>query len=230
MSNIPNLNMYFLNNKDKFSSNNTSNEEIPISKAFAKIFYSIFDMGNILDVNNLNLDALKIIIGNEENKYKANNLIYFLYNKMHEELNSKKNNNIVINDNSDKTNMAKQIDISKNQFDDGNKSIISDNFYFRIVNENKCLFCNNCLYECEMLNNIVFSLSNVIQYKQNECINGFQSVNIYDCFNYYFQSVSSESCENCGSQPTTKKLLNSLPNIINLFQLFIYYMINIYSR
>ena len=210
MTNISYLNIYFLNHKPK----NNNNGQLMISTAFAELIYNMIYKKND-NIHTLNLDTFKKKIGNKKDSYEANNLFIFLYNTMHKELNTKNNNGIVINDNSDRANKQNQIEKKKREFNGKNDSVIIDTFYFLIVKEYKCVFCNSVLYDCEMNHHLIFSLNNIIKYKTNICQKkGFLDVDIYDCFDYF--SKSKKPCDMCPNETEIKNTLNTLPKIMTV--------------
>jgi ubiquitin C-terminal hydrolase len=108
-------------------------------------------------------------------------LILFLLEKMHNELNSPIYN---IPDNSKVPNSSNFIEVYKefvSYFENNNKSIISDEFYFFTNNISTCQYCSTMIHNTQSNNILFFPLEEVRKYKNYRN----NIVTILDCFDYY---------------------------------------------
>ena len=122
-------------------------------------------------------------------------LILFLLETMHKELNNPKNINIINNKNIDATNFVEVFNDFSNYYISKNKSIISDEFYGFNNTTTVCGFCQIPTFNVQSYNILFFPLEEVRNYKEYD----FNSVNIYDCFDYYQKQdiYHSFHCNNC---------------------------------
>ena len=171
------------------------------------------------NINSLNLDNLKQFICNNQNNYQPNTLISFLYFKLNEELSQENhnNNNNIINYNSNKTNLLYELYKCKSNI---KKSIILDNFCFEFIKIYKCNCCKLYTYDCTLFNSIHFSLEKTWKYKVNKEKNGFaSSINIYDCFNFYFNTLFTYLCNSCNNAGNSLNKMYSLPDFLTIILL-----------
>ena len=194
-----------------------------ISKQFLEASNNLFDENKNLQPSNF--DNFKEIINQESNLFiesSENNVKYFfLYQKMHNELNEKNNVNEIEEFDSDQT--VPEIELYKciNNFELKNKSIISDIFYFSQVNIKKCIKCGVCLYNFTMHNNLIFLLEKTKLYKESKQ-NPFESINLYDCFEYYTTKENKifdnkMNCESCKEKYEISNKISTLPEIFTIF-------------
>jgi ubiquitin carboxyl-terminal hydrolase 2/21 len=159
----------------------------------------------------------------------AKDLINFILQELHEELNNAKINpienqeNMIFNVNQyDENQMFLNFieEFKKNQ-----KSIISDIFYFIIETKTECLNCRKInrmrginnpvyLYNFQIMNFLIFPLEEIRKYKINICQQNFQEVDLIDCFIYYqkvdyMQGENQMWCSNC-NQNAPSQYMTSL--------------------
>ena len=163
------------------------------------------------------LSTVQCIIGNDKNNYGCSYLINFLYNQIHNELNERKlhvNNNDFYFSGIDLTTELFHL---RNLFEQNNKSIISDNFYFEFININRCINCQTNLYNCTMKNQLTFDLDKVLNFKLKKEQN-FENIGIYDCFSYLINNQKNFICQKCNNYCTNSSysILNSLPEIFTI--------------
>ena len=208
MCNISPLVNYFLNNKQIFQQIQKNDNKYIVSKSFSEIIYNISDVKNI---NSLNLDNLKQFIYNSQNNYNPNTLISFLYFQLHKELSDENDNNNIICYNYNKTNLLQELYNCRNSI---KKSIILDNFCFEFITINRCMCCNLCTYDCCQFNSFHFSLEETLINKRNIVRNGFESININDCFNFCFNTLFTDLCKSCNNTANIFNKIYSLPDIM----------------
>jgi ubiquitin C-terminal hydrolase len=194
LSNTKELSRYFLT---KFQYIQYDNDRI-ISNEYYKLLKHLWDEKNIRNKPYAPY-GFKNIISQEDSLFegiKANDsrdLINFLLERMHQELNIVKYNNNNITDINISNNPYYQIDkktvfqIFINNYTKNYNSIISDLFYG--VNEIKteCLGCNKIKYNYELFYFLEFHLEQVNIIKQNNKNKNIKDhdIDIYDFFEYY---------------------------------------------
>ena len=152
--------LQILNNIREFSeylcTNDISKENCPISNSLKTIF---------LDLRNPKynykylypIDFQDVVVNNNPNFIKnepndSRELIQYLLNSIHKELNSNKNKNYPDNDESDVTNWKDTLKYEKDYFNYENKSIITDLFYGIQATETYCYNCKKISYVFEHFN------------------------------------------------------------------------------
>ena len=210
LSNIKNLVEYFLKEKK-----NLENSEKNISKVLLETIEEIGSKKNLTNYNKFD------ILINKFKNYKENNksefLIDFLYTNIHNELNEKKNAYLNYDINfSNETDLTNKLYHLRNNFENNNKSIISDIFYFELININECLNCKSKLYNIEFAYKIVFVLDEILQFKL-ECSKAY--LDLKDCFKTVFQPKQDKFyCKTCKQNFNCLSYynLNSLPEILTI--------------
>ena len=163
----------------------------------------------------------------------SKDLINFLLEKLHEELNlgSNKNFNSKLVSHADQKDETKMLSIFLKDLQERYKSIISDLFYGIIETKSQCLTCQNTKYNFQVFSFLEFPLQQVNEFcfkngmRQNFTGNGNPDINLYECFSHY-QSISTMNgnnqifCNDCGKNCDALygTFLYSMPNylIINL--------------
>ena len=210
LSNIKNLVEYFLKEKK-----NLENPEKIISKVLLETIEEIGSKKNLTNYNKF--DILINKFKNDKENNKSEFLIDFLYTNIHNELNEKKN--AYVNDDinfSNETDLTNKLYHLRNNFENINKSIISDNFYFELININECLNCKSKLYNIEFAYKIVFGLDEISQFKL-EFSKAY--LDLKDCFKTVFQSKQDKFyCKTCKQNFNCLSYynLNSLPEILTI--------------
>ena len=128
----------------------------------------------------------------------SKDLLNFLLERLHKELNKKKIENENINNDDPDTERAQlSEEVMKNifikNFTKNYRSIISDNFYFAMETKVKCFGCNLIKYNFQVCPFIEFPLEEVNKYCYSKgklsCLVNYDGsnpdVNIYNCFEYY---------------------------------------------
>ena len=183
-SNVGRLKTYLLNKNIYQDLENNKNSTKKLSFALAEVlknlweklehrFYAPNNFKNLISEMN---PLFKGIAAND-----PKDLILFLLEKIHNELNSPIYN---IPDKSKVPNSSNFIEVYKefvSYFENNNKSIISDEFYFFTNNISTCQFCSTMIHNTQSNNILFFPLEEVRKYKNYRN----NIVTILDCFDYY---------------------------------------------
>ena len=197
-----NLKNYFMNRKLMYQSIPKGNNSL--SKEFYKVinnlwknsyhgksYYTPRDFKNIISQKN---PLFQGIAAND-----SKDLIIFLYETMHTELNNPTNQ---YNFGQNIRNNQELVNFRNNYYSN-NSSIFSKIFYFEQQSELKCMSCNYNKVSYTIYNIIIFPLEKVREYMVTKYNGkGFESVKLEDCFeNYQQDEILSGSnqiyCNNC---------------------------------
>ena len=217
LSNTPTLAEYFLN-EFKLNENDGSKK---LSNAFYVLLKHLWKK-NAKKKSFPPNDFKKVL--SEENPLfsgiaanDSKDLLNFILERLHKELNKKENDNENINiynneQNLDQAQLNEEMmkTIFFKDFTKNYRSIISDNFYFTMETKVKCLGCNLIKYNFQVNPFIEFPLEEVNKYLYSQGrlmslvnLDGSNpDVNIYNCFEYYnkIDLMSGENkmyCNNC---------------------------------
>ena len=166
----------------------------------------------------------------------SKDLINFLLERLHKELNDINEDNIKINNytmnQNDQLNENKMLNLFLNEFQNRYKSIISDLFYGVMETKSQCQKCQNIKFNFQVYSFIEFPLEQVNFYcfskgKRSKFLNNNKNpdVDLYECFEYYgkmdlMTGDNQMYCNlcNCLCDALYGTLLYSTPNflIINL--------------
>ena len=185
LSNIKDLSDYLISHFGKFDI-----EKQPLAVSFSSLVYNLFHT----DKKYIAPELFKKIIGMLNPLFEgfhaadAKDLIFFLLEKLHQELN--KLSNVPEQSNIDYAQLEKDSydkDKMLNHFikdySEKNKSIISDTFYGTICSTMKCNKCNKIKYSFQTFNLLIFQLKNVKENRQKTLNNNNKyKLNIYDAF------------------------------------------------
>jgi hypothetical protein len=143
-----------------------------------------------------------------------NDLLIFILNTLHYELNSKKNNEQIIrmphNYYFSPENVIQNGIIN---FTNNNKSKISDVVSWFQLSESKCTNCRISTFNFNYFHTFDLDIKNTYKYYSK---NGKNSINIYDCLSYGLKPKQSKSyCYNCKSRALNYKQsrIYSPPNV-----------------
>ena len=153
----------------------------------------------------------------------SKDLILFLYQEMHKELNELDDNNEEFeNFDSDQTDPEIEVFKCINNFQIKNKSIISDLFYFHQANITRCCNCGKTTYNFSMYNILIFPLEKTRLYKLTK-ENNFLNVNIFDCFECHTMDErnlpgNTMYCNSCKieSDYLMSNKISSLPEVFTI--------------
>ena len=119
-----------------------------------------------------------LLQGIQANVFK--DLVLFIYENIHRELNNPSKNPNEINFN----NIPKELVQFRQNYYSQNYSIISEIFYYEHSNVVECQACKFKTYNFNAMNNIIFPLAKVRLFLQKKFPNGFRVVTLDDCFDY----------------------------------------------
>jgi ubiquitin C-terminal hydrolase len=194
LSNTDKLTNFFLSNYESNNSNKI------MSNAYYNIIKELWNPEN----NNKSISPTKfkeilsqenlLFAGNKPNDSK--DLINFLIQRLHKELN---NNDIQNNNDNYNTqienqlNEQKMLDIFQKEYKIKYNSIISDLFFGTLEIKSQCQNCKNIKYNFQVFNYIEFPLESVNQYcaktgkriNYNMDNNKSPDIDLYECFEYY---------------------------------------------
>ena len=145
------------------------------------------------------LKSLNCIYDNYQRK-NPNELLVFILNTLHNELNlADKNSNEINNYQKDPQNEYRNF-----LFND--KSIISETLTFCQWNEISCTNCKSSLSKFRAFNTYDLDINNTFQNLEQK-----RSLNIYDCLNYQFNKTQALYCYSCG-EITSKTIISKIIN------------------
>ena len=233
LSNTNGLTKYFLN-EFKYDPNDItkkmSNEYYKVlinlwDKNKKKGSYSPNDFKNVLSVEN------PLFAGIQANDSK--DLINFLLERFHSELNKKNNQQVNINYNVNQLNEMETLGKFLQDFQNNYKSIISDCFYGVLETKNQCSGCNTIKYNFQIYSFLEFPLEQVNIYcfqngRRNALINNDGSkpdVDLLECFDYY-QKIEMMTGDNQMYCNFCQANLNAYYNT-SLYSLPLYLIINL---
>ena len=192
--------------KDYFLDDNTYNQYIStkpasLTKCFAdvlrKIWSSTYEQSypprefkNKISIMN---PLFKGIQAND-----SKDLVLFIYENIHTELNNPSQNPNQINLN----NIPNELYQFRQSYYSQNYSIISKTFYYEQSSIMQCQNCNYKTFNFNIMNIIIFPLEKIRLYMEKKNPNGFSMVTLYDCFDQNQQpellfGANQIYCNNC---------------------------------
>ena len=146
----------------------------------------------------------------------SKDLIIFIYETIHAEINEQRNFNININDN-------QELALFRKDYYSKNCSFLIDIFYFEQQSELTCLNCNFTKISYNIANIIIFPLEKVREYMIKKSPQGFISVTLDNCFENFqeVELLSGENqifCNNCYrmSNATTGNKIFTSPEVMTI--------------
>ena len=182
-ANIEQLNQYFLSKE-----NETKICKNKLSKNFLEVIKNIKEYGNIKDDNLLNFKKLIVEMNSSFKEIKDNapkDLILFLVETMHNELNKVKNDSNYKDDQLNIYDIDKCFQSYERYFLNNFKSVFSDNFYGIYDTQVKqiSLSFTSISHKINYFNIMIFELEEVKKFK-NIILNDIP-ISINKCFEYY---------------------------------------------
>ena len=216
LGNIRNIVSFFLNPKNvNYLNNNVANK--PLSFVFERLlihFYPYPEKDNKELYDPKPFFTVLGLLNIEYNTFQRRNpcdLITFILNTLHIELNQVKIENLNLNLIENKKDKNLVIHNSLKKLKCSENSIIYNNFNWFEIKELKCLACNNIIYELRTFS--TFSLN--IQESYKKIGNQKKALTLYDCLEYY-KSVKQQNlyCNHCKIQKESLSTTNifSSPN------------------
>ena len=213
LCNIPVLQQFFLYNNDLYQNPNAI-----LSKAFGDVMRNLynrtknkisFSPHHFKDVISEMNPLFKGIAAND-----SKDLILFLLEKMHEELNVPQNY-------IPEPNLSEDLLIFRQTYYSVNCSILQKTFIHEMESKIKCCNCGFETYNYSAHNFLIFPLEKVRQYKINKYPQGFIYVNLDDCLEQqqsieYLQGDSMIYCNGCKQICVAENIntMNTCPDIL----------------
>ena len=196
LGNIYDLATYFLEpNNQSFINNNI--KTMSLSFVIERLFIHLYPYPEKDEPEIYGNEKVLGILSNYNILYKSTktrnpiDLINFMLYTIHNELNTKKSFNKVLNCDHFDRNSVIGSEISN--FINSNDSIISNLFSYFEIKENHCTLCKKIKYEVQHFKTFDLDISNCFSKNENKIIN------IYDCLNYLSNSKKQNmQCQNCG--------------------------------
>ena len=199
LSNTYELTNYFLKN---FNYNENDNNKI-MSNEYYKLIKNLWNRKN--NNKSFSPESFKDVLSKANPLFagiQANDskdLINFLIESLHKELNLSNENNIKVNNyianQNDQLDENKMLTIFLNEFQTNYNSIISNLFYGVMETKSQCQKCYNIKYNFQIYSFVEFPLEQVNIYcfntgKRNNVMNNNNKnpdVDLYECFEYYIK-------------------------------------------
>jgi CCR4-NOT transcription complex subunit 7/8 len=197
---------------------------LKLSKAYRNLLINIFFPEKVYNMNRQSYNPSKFrntlyqlnpLFQNNEN-VELKEFINYMILKLHDELNTKKNN-ANANDNVDQKMSLKNendvlVDFLQN-FTAKNNSLISKNLYGLIKYQFYCHQCSKSFYDFQCYSYLHFNLDKVIEYKQNKYRKDDIEINLFDCLDYYQKPETLRGdnglfCPSCQQQTESTSIRN----------------------
>ena len=193
LGNIGKLASYFLDESNQnYIKNNI--KKLPLSFVISRLYIHLYSIKQIGE--KYKPDSIMRVLGYLNIVYKSikrrnpNELISFILNTLHNELNTLKNNNQEFNPNIYSKENVIQYGIQN--FEKNNKSIISDILNWFEIKEIKCTKCNKTMYNFNSFNTFELDISGCYQSNNNN------PITLNDCIKY--ENITKNKnlfCKNC---------------------------------
>ena len=198
IGNIRNIASFFLNPKNQTKIYGDISHK-PLSFVICRLFQHLYPYPekNIIELYEPNslLDVLGIlnVVYKSRKTRNPNDLIIFILNTLHNELNDLKNNNIQHLD-PDKFKRDNVIDCEIANFRNYNNSIISNNFNWFELKETKCDICSLSLFNFYSYNTFELDILGTYNY-----MNSSDILTFYDCLSYHEKVPKNQNlfCKRC---------------------------------
>ena len=212
-SNIKSLRNYFLKHKSKIRGNK-------LSSALLTVFENLWENSNISyyipnEFKDVISEMNPLFEGIQAND--AKDLILFILENVHNELNEKNNNIRESNEVPNCMDYNSVFNSFQIFFEKNYNSVISNTFYGMNNSMMTCCSCNRTIHNVQCFNILIFPLEEVRKFKgYNQNV-----VNIYDCFDYnqkqdFMMGENQISCNLCNrfSNSVNKTQIIISPNVL----------------
>jgi len=197
-SNIGRLRTHLLNKEIYKNLENEKDNNKILSFALAEVLKNLWEK---LEQRFYAPENFKKVISEKDQLFKGiaandpKDLIIFLLQTIHKELNNPPNNKIINNIIPNENNLIEVFNYFVNDFNNNYKSIISDEFYGYTNSSTICGFCNYEINNVQIINILFFPLEEIRKFKNIK----HNNVSIIDCFDYYekIDIYPSFHCNNC---------------------------------
>ena len=198
LAHVENLTKHLLQRKENIKSKKFVNQ---LTYSFLEVLENLWVNKGIKDYAPNNF---KDIISKMNPLFKgvqandSKDLIIFLLETMHKELNKIRNVKQYDDRNIDQYNFYNSLNSFTNYFKNNYQSVISDIFYGLYNSQIKCLNCNIITHNIQFYNILIIPLEEVCKFKQRQD----NMVNIKDCFEYnqkfdYMSGQNQIYCNKC---------------------------------
>ena len=220
-SNIGRLRTYLLNKGFYKNLENEKDNNKILSFALAEVLKNLWEK---LEQRFYAPENFKKVISEKNQLFKGiaandpKDLIIFLLQTIHKELNNPPNNKIINNIIPNENNLIEVFNYFVNDYNNNNKSIISEEFYGYTNSSTICGICNYEINNVQIINILFFPLEEIRKFKNNK----HNNVSIIDCFEYYekidtYPSFHCNCCKReCQAYSQNKIVFSPKTLIINL--------------
>ena len=226
LSNINLLTGFFLFKKHMFQDIPIGFSDKQISKAYSDVVYHLWNPNEPKKYYTPNYfkqaisSKNKLFEGIQANDSK--DLLIFLYENIHKELNERTEQQDVENEPSDQKNAEYELMLFRTKYFQENKSIITDLFYFDQANITTCLNCGTKIYNFAMHNILIFPLEKTRLFKEQK-ERDFENVKIKDCLDCHVNPEPNQPgntfyCNNCHQEANylLENKISSYPEILTI--------------
>ena len=188
--------------KDYFNENiNNINQSTPLTKQFLEVITNLWKPTTLSSYAPHNFKNQISIMNPLFKGIQANDskdLILFIFETIHNELNNPSQNTTPINYN----NIPKELVAFRQNYYSQNYSIISKTFYYEQSNVMKCASCGFETLNFNIMNCLIFPLEKVRLYMEKQKLQGFRAVTLNNCFEQFEQpellsGANQIYCNNC---------------------------------
>ena len=223
LCNINSLKSFFKERNQ--STNDINNGNTPLANSFNEVITNVWKKSNLsyytpTNFKNLISSLNPLFQGIQANDSK--DLILFLYETLHNELNNLNTNNINLN-NLNNLNIPNELKTFRQEYYSQNNSIILKIFYFEKNSNISCLSCNFVNSSYNIVNFLVFPLEKVRLYLINKKTEGFINVTLEDCFEQYesqelLNGQNTIFCNKCRktSDALSYNKINTSPEVLTI--------------
>ena len=152
----------------------------------------------------------------------SKDLIIFIYETLHNELNNPNSNNDNLN-NLNNNNISQDLRLFRQNYYSQNNSIITKIFYFEQSSNLQCLSCNVNKISYNIINFLIFPLEKVRLYLTKIKPQGFMNVTLEDCFEQneekeLLNGPNQIYCNNCHRQSNAYSYnkINTCPEVLTI--------------
>ena len=216
-SNIGRLRAYLLNNEIYKNLEKEKDMTKKLSFALAEVLKNLWKK---IDQRFYSPENFKKVISEMNPLFKGiaandpKDLILFLLETMHKEMNNPRNE-VIIDKIPNDTNLNEVYNNFVNYYNNKNKSIMSDEFCGFINNSTTCGYCNTKIHNVQAINILFFPLEEVKKFKNYK----HNNVTILDCFDYYekidiYPSFHCNYCKRNSQEYNGNKIIYSPRTLI----------------
>ena len=233
-SHIPEITNCIINiHADTFFKNKLSKKNLEFLRNYRKVLINLFFPEKVLNINKNPYmpNDFRISLYNvnplfKENEYiKIEDFLDFLIKKLHSDLNTKNNNEIIINKNLNSQNESDVLAAFLQDFANKNNSCISKTLYGIFKTTFYCHQCQNNFYNYDSYYYLSFNISKVLEHKINKFKKDVEDLDIMDCLDYFQRTETLLGdrgifCPICGRNTES----SSIKNIYSSRTVLIFYL------